>query len=188
MKLLSNHMIFTSPQNLCATSFGILPCMATQNFFSTIPLLTFLAFAFTMVSLLLLCNLNFTSSTPLSWHAFRYQTGMQVFYITPASSFWFIVVSSVFQLFSSLDRFSPIPTMSTKFHYHLQAWIHSTPVPRLQTLSPCFGGTTCHGFDHRMTCHPPWLPQPTPSFVTLLFMGWTCWMHTRHFWFTWLLF
>ena len=43
------------------------------------------------------------------------------FYMTPALLFWFIVVSSVFHLFSFLDRSSPIPTMPTKFHHHLQA-------------------------------------------------------------------
>ena len=110
-------------------------------------MLTFLALAFTIVNMLLLCNLNFTSSTPLSWLSFGYQTGIQAFYITPVLNFWFIVVSSVFQLFSSLDRFSPITSMPTKFHHHLQAWIHSMLVtPGSRSLCPCFGGTMHHGF------------------------------------------
>ena len=46
-----------------------------------------------------------------------------------------VVVSSVFQLFSFLDRSSLIPTMPTKFHHHLQAWIHSMPItPGLRPL------------------------------------------------------
>ena len=89
-----------------------------------------------MVNLLLLCNLNFTSSTLLSWLSFSYQTGMQVFYVTPALVFWFVVVSSVFQLFSSLDRFSLIPTTSTNFRHHLQAWIHSTLVTQVPEPFP----------------------------------------------------
>ena len=96
----------------------------------------------------LLCNLSSTSLTPLSWLSFRYQTGMQVFYITPALIFWFIVVSSVIQVFSFLDRFSLIPPTPTKFHHHLIAWIHSMPVtPGSRPLSTCFGGATHHGFD-----------------------------------------
>ena len=137
--------------------------------FSTIPLLKFLALAFTVVNSLLLCNLNFTSVTPLSCVSFGYQTDMQIFYVTPALSFWFIVVSSVIQLFPFLDMLSPIPPIPTKFHHHLNAWIHTMPVTPGSTLSPCLGGTTHHGFhpkwplkchqnDHWMTCHPPWLP------------------------------
>ena len=118
-------------------SFRSLPCMATQKVFSTVSLLTFLAIAFTMLNLLLLFNLNFMSSMILSWLSFRHQTGLQVFYVTPALPFWFIVVSSVFHLFYFLDGSSPIPTTPTKFHHHLQAWIHSIPQvqnPSLITL------------------------------------------------------
>ena len=114
--------------------------MAAQNFFSTVPSLTFLDLAFTKVNLLLFFNLNSTSSTPLSWLSFGYQTCMQVFYITPALQFWFIVVSCVFQLFSFLDRFPPISPTPTKFHHHSNAWIDSMPVtpshPRFQTPLP----------------------------------------------------
>ena len=39
-----------------------------------------------------------------------------------------------------------------------------------------------------MTCCPPWLSQPHPSFFNLLLMAWTCWTNSLHFWFTWLLF
>ena len=121
--------------------------MATQKDFSTIPLLTFLALVFIMANLLLLCHINFTSSTPFSWFFFGYQTGMQVFYIAPALCFWFVVVSSVFQLFSFLDRFSLIPPTPTKFHHHLNEWIHSMLVtPGSRPLSPHFGGATHHGF------------------------------------------
>ena len=67
--------------------------------------------------------------------------------MTPALLFWFIVVSSGFHLFPFLDRSSPIPTMPTKFHPHLQAWIHSTPVsPSSRPLSFNFGGAMHHGF------------------------------------------
>ena len=45
-----------------------------------------------------------------------------------------------------------------------------------------------HQNEHWMTCHPPWLTQPTPSFFTILFMAWTCWTHALHSWVTWLLF
>ena len=132
-----------------------------------------------MVNLLLLCNLKFCSSMLPSCLSFRYQTGMRIFYVTPSLIFWFIVVSSVFPLFSSLDRFSLIPTTS-KFDQQLQAWIHSTQVtPGSRPLSPWFGGTSCHRVhpkyplkfchnDHWMTCHPPWLPQPPPSFFSCL--------------------
>ena len=198
MKRLSNHAIFLP--HLKTASFGSLPPTATQNVSSTNPLLTFLALAFTVLNLLLLCNLNSTSSMLLSWLSFSYQTGMQVFYITPPLNFSFIVVSSVFQLFSTLDRFSPIPTTPIKFHHHLQAWIHSTLVtPDSRLLSPCFGRATHHWFHQKyplkfhqidcwMTCHPPQLPQLAPSFFTLLLMAWTCWMHNLNSWFTWLLF
>ena len=87
--------------------------------------------AFTMVNLLLIGNINFTSSTLLSWLSFGYQTGMQGFYINSTLNFWFIVDSSVFQLFSSLDKFSLIPTMPTKLHHHFQALIHSALVPQV---------------------------------------------------------
>ena len=77
MKLLTDHVIFsTSPQNFHAPSFRTIQCMPTQNIFSTVPLLTLLALAFNVVNLLLLCNLNFTSSTCLSWLSFRHQTAM----------------------------------------------------------------------------------------------------------------
>ena len=117
------HDFSASPKNLHAMSFRSLLHMATKTFSGIVPLHTFFALAFTMVNLLLLCNLNFTSSMLLSWLLFGYQTGMQVFYITPALCFWFIVLSSVFQLFSFLDRFSLIPLMFTKFHQKQQAWI-----------------------------------------------------------------
>ena len=186
------HDFPTSLQNLCATSFGSLPHMATQNIFSTILLLTFLALAFTVLNLLLLGNLNFPSSMLLSWLSVGHQTVMRVFYVTPALRFWFIVVFSVFHLFSSLDRFSPIPTKPTPFHQQLQAWIESMRVT-------CFGGTTCCGFhpkyplkfhqdSHWMTCRPPQLPQPPPSFLTLLLMAWTCWTHALRSWIPWLLY
>ena len=74
MTLLSDCAIFHLTANLCATSFGSLPCMATKTLFSTIPLLTFLALAFTVLNLLLFCNLNFTSFMLLSWLSFGYQT------------------------------------------------------------------------------------------------------------------
>ena len=189
----------TSLQNFHALPFRSLPCTATQKCSSTIHLLAFLALAFTMVNLLLLCNIKFTSSTSLSWLSFRYQTGMQVFYITPALCFWFIVVSSVFQLFSFLDRFSLIPPTLTKVHHHLNAWIHSPPVtpgsrPLPLTLEAlhAMGSTQntlkFHQIEHWMTCCSLWIPQPTPSFFNLLFMAWTCWTHALHLWFTWLLF
>ena len=60
---------------------------------------------------------------------------MQIFYVTPALSFWFIVVSSVIQLFPFLDMLSPIPPIPTKFHHHLNAWIHTMPVTPGSTLS-----------------------------------------------------
>ena len=109
MELLSNFVIFLPHLKTFVPHHS--EASHTQPpipFFSTVPLLTFVALALNMVNLLLLCNLNFTSSTPLSCLSFSYPRGMQVFYITPALSFWFIIVSSVFQLFSSLDRFSPI--------------------------------------------------------------------------------
>ena len=115
----------TSPHNLLAPSFESLPHMASQKFSTTILLLTVLALAFTKVNLLLLCDINFTSSTPFSWLFFGHETGIQVLFITPV---FFIVVSSVFQCLSFLDKFSPIPPTSNKFHHHLNAWIHSMPV------------------------------------------------------------
>ena len=142
------HNFSTSLQNHCTPSFGSLPCMATKNVFSTIPLLTFLALAFTTVNLLLLCSISFTSSTSLSWLYYGYQTGMQVFYIASALWFWFIVISSVFQLYSFLDRFSLIPPTPTKLHHPLNAWIHSTLInPDSRPLSPHFGGATHCGFN-----------------------------------------
>ena len=61
--------------------------------------------------------------------------------------FWFIVVSSVFQLFSSLDRVSLILTIPTKFHQQLQPWIQSSPVTRgSRPIPPRFGGSTHCGF------------------------------------------
>ena len=174
--------------------------MATRNLFCPIPLLTFFALAFTVLNLLLLCNLNFPSSMLLSWLSFGYQTGMQVFYIAPALIFWIIVASSVFQLFSSLDRFSLIPTTPTEVHQELQPCIHAMPVtPGSRPLSPHFGGARHCGFhpnyplkfccdDHWMTCHPPQLPQPSPSFFTLFLMAWTSWMNALHSWLPWLLF
>ena len=168
--------------------------MATKIFFSTVPLLTFLALAFTVVNLLLLCNINFTSSTSLTWLSYRYQTDMQVFYITPALLFWFIVVSSVFQLFFFLDRFSPIPPTSSSLKCMDPLY---TGHPRVQTPFPVLGCTANHGFLPKyplkfhqnecwMTCCPPQLPQPTPSFFNLLFMAWICWTHALHSWFNWL--
>ena len=93
---------------------------------------------------------------------------------------------------SFLDRFSPIPQMPTKVHHHFQAWVHSMQAtPASRPLSSHFGGPTHHGFhpkyplkfcqdDNCMTCCPPQLPQPTPSFFTLLFKAQSCWMHTLH--------
>ena len=90
--------------------------------------------------------------------------------------------------------------MPTMFHHHLQAWINSMPVtPGSRPLPPHFGGAMhCgshpkyplkfHQNDCWMTCHHPWLPQPTPSFFTLLFLAWPWWMHDLHSWFTWSLF
>ena len=134
-----------------------------------------------------------------SWLSFGYQTGMQVLYITPALNFWLIVVSSVFQLFSSLERFSLIPQCPPSF-INSHSMHHSIPVtPCSRPLPLCFGDHMHHGFhpkyplkfhqdDHWMTCHPPQLPQPPTSFFMLLLMAWTCWMNTLHSWFTWLLF
>ena len=117
-----------------------------------------------MLNLLLLCNLNFMSSMILAWLCFGYQTGLQVFDVTPALPYWYIVVSSVFQLFSFLDRSSLIPTMPTKFHHHLQAWIHSTPVnPGSRPLPPHFEGTTNHGFHPQYPLSPY---QDQGSFIT----------------------
>ena len=152
-----------------------------------------------MVNLLLLCNLNSTSSTSLSWLPSDIRQ-IQVFYITPRLRFWFIVVSSVLQLFSFQDRSSPIPPTPTKFHHHLSAWIHSTPVtPGPRPFPPHSGDATCHGFHPKyplkvcqnecgMTCCPAQLQQPSLSFFNLLFLAWTCWTHALHSWFTWLLF
>ena len=57
----------------------------------------------------------------------------------------FFCFSTLF--FSFLDRSSLIPTMPTKFHHHLQAWIHSIPVtPGCRPLPPHFEGATNHGF------------------------------------------
>ena len=47
------------------------PMHGHPNIFSTVPLLTFLALALTMLNSLLLCSLNFKSSTILSWLSFR---------------------------------------------------------------------------------------------------------------------
>ena len=140
---------FGLPSNLHATSFRSLLHMVTQKFFNTIPLLTFLALAFTMVNLLLLCNLNFPSSMLVSWLSFGHQTDMRAFYVTPAFLSWFIVVSSIIQLFSFLNRSSLIPTMPTKFHQQLQAWIHSMPVT--QSPSPSL-------WRHYMSWVPPKIP------------------------------
>ena len=198
VKLLSNLVIFQLPLKIYAPHHLEACHTWPPKLFLPIPLLTVLALAF--LNLLLLCNLTFMSSTLLSWVSFGYQTGMQVFYFTPALLFFYIVVSSVFQLLSSLDRFSPLPPMPTNFHQQLQAWIHSTPVtPGSRPLSPYFRGAMHHGFhpkyplkfhvdDCWMTCCPSWLPQPPPSFFTLLLMTWTCWTNALHFWFTWLLF
>ena len=124
---------------------------------------------------------------------------MRVFYITPALMFWFIVVSSIFQLFSFLDRFSQFPPTPPKFHRLLLAWIHSTKVTSgSQPLPPRFGGATHCGFHpkyhlkfcqtgHWMTCHPLWLPLSSSSFFNLFFIAWTCWTHALHSWLTWLL-
>ena len=102
--------------------------------------------------------------------------------------------------FSFLDRSSPIPAMPTKFHHHLQAWIHSMPVtPGSRPLLLCFGGTTHHRFHpkyplkfcqnhHWMTCRAPQLPQPPPSFFNLLLMAWTSWMQSLRSQFTLVLF
>ena len=62
------------------------------------------------------------------------------------SSLTFLVYCCFFW-FSPLSFSSPIPTMPTKFHPHLQAWIHSTPVsPSSRPLSFSFGGAMHHGF------------------------------------------
>ena len=45
-----------------------------------------------------------------------------------------------------------------------------------------------HQNHHWMSCCPPWVPQPPPSFFNLLLMAWTCWRQSLHSWFTWLLF
>ena len=122
----------------------------------------------------------------------------RVFYITPVLMFWFIVVSSIFQLFSFLDRFSQLPPTPTKFHHHLCTWIHSTLVTSgSQSLPPHFGGATHHGFHpkyplkiyqtgHWMTCHPLWLPLPShPSSTYFSCLGPVA--HTLHSWLTRLL-
>ena len=96
--------------------------MATQTFFSSIPLLTF----WPLHSPCLICCCLATSIFPLYCFSFGCQTGLQVFYMTPGLIFWFIVVSSVFHLFSFLDGSSLLAPMPTKFHHCLQAWIHST--------------------------------------------------------------
>ena len=81
---------------------------------------------------------------------------MQVFYVTPALHFWFIVVSSVFQLFSSLDSFSAIPRMPTKFHHHLQAWLHSMLIsPGSRCLPPLL-----------WRCYTRWVPPKIPPQVS----------------------
>ena len=153
-------------------------------------MVTFLSLGFTVVNMLLLA----TSILPLLYSSLGSPLAIR------QACVWFIVVSSVFQLISSVDRVSLIPTMPTKFHQHLQSWIHSMPVtPGSRPFPPHFGGTMCCGFhpkyplkfhqnDCWMTCHPPQLPQPPPSFFTLFFIAWTCWTHTLHSWFAWLLF
>ena len=125
-KLLSNHIISHLISKLL--HHGSLPHIATQTFFSTVPFLIFLVLAFIMITLLHLFYINFTSSTFLSWLSISYQTGMQVFYITPAFLFWLIIVSSVSHLSSFLDRFSVSPPPRTKFHHYLSVWVHSAPV------------------------------------------------------------
>ena len=165
------------------------PIHSCPECFSNVPLSAFLATVFIVLNLLLLCNLNFTSSMILSWLSFGYQKGLQVFYMTPALCFWFIVVSSVFHLFSFLDRSSLISTMPTKFNHCLQAWIHSIPVtPGSLWLLPKKYPLKFHQNHHWMTCCPPQLPHPPPSFFNLFVMAWTHWTNSLHSWFTWLLF
>ena len=133
----------TSLQNLYATSFRSLPCTETQNFLALFhcshfgPCIHYVKFVVILQP----------HSHIFSCLSFGYQTGMQVFYVTPALGFGFIVVSSVFHLLAFLDRSSPIPTMPTKFHHHFQASIHSTPVtPGSRHLPLHFGRTTHCGF------------------------------------------
>ena len=142
--------------------------MAPQHIFSTIPLLTFLALAFTTFHLL-----QFSTGSPSDARQ-----------VCKHSSLTFLVYCCFF-CFSPLfllNRSSLIPPMPTKFHHCLQARIHSTLVsPGSRPLPLCFGVTThCgshpkyslkfHQNHHWMTCHPPQLPQPPPSFST--FCSW----------------
>ena len=76
--------------------------------------------------------------------------------------FWFIVVSSVFYLFSFLDRFFT----NFSHSYHVSSSLKcSDPLPGYLPLSLLFGGATHHGFHpkyplkfhkngHWMTCCP----------------------------------
>ena len=136
VELLSDHAIFLPHLKTFMPHHSEASHTWPPKTFSALSLCSHFPLSLAMVNLLLLCNLNFTSSTLLSWLSFSYQTGMQVFYVTPALVFWFVVVSSVFQLFSSLDRFSLIPTTSTNFRHHLQAWIHSTLVTQVPEPFP----------------------------------------------------
>ena len=147
MKILSDCTIFPPHFKTVPPLFRSLPCMATQTFFSTIPLLTFSALAFTVITLLLLCNINFSSSTSLSWLSFRYQMACKS--STSLQPYVFDLLLSPLFFTSSLfwTGFTLIPPTPTKFHHHLGAWIHSTPVsPGSRPLSSHFGGTTAHGF------------------------------------------
>ena len=70
--------------------------------------------------------------------------------------------------------------------------------PASRPLPPNFGGATCHGFHQKypprffkMTVgdlSPSLATTASPSFFTLLFMAWICWMNALRCWFPWLLF
>ena len=142
-------------------------------------------------------DLNITSSMLLSWLSFRCQTVCPTSLQPYFSGLWlFLLFIKSFLLLTGFHSFVLCPpsfiiitSMDPFYAGH----------PWFQALSPHFGGATCHGFHPEypikfcqnhcwMTCCPPWLPQPPPSFFTLLFMAWTCWMQALHSWFHWLLF
>ena len=96
MKLLSEHAIFHLISKSLHTAVWNSTMHSHPKNFSTVPLLTFLDLAFTMVNLLLLCNLNSTSSMPFSLLSIGCQTDMQVFYITPALRFGSLLSPLIF--------------------------------------------------------------------------------------------
>ena len=67
------------------------------------------------VNLLLVCNLNLPSSTILSCLSFRCQTGLRVFYMTPALHFWYIVVLMLFTSFFLLTGLHHLPLCPPSF-------------------------------------------------------------------------